>query len=233
MALNAKNAKSNGPTIEPVDPGTYPGRLVHVIDLGLQPQNFQGEEKAPQQELSTTYELLDEFLKDEEGNDDPTKPRFISESFAFHNIAADRAKSTQRYLALDPKLEHDGDWEELLGTPCMITIVNKPGTGKNKGRIYNNIAAVSAMREKEAAKAPPLVNDVKFFDQANPDIEVFMELPTWIKDKIKKGLEYEGSKLAELVENYKPKEGTKKKTTPKEEVEDSIPTEETDEKGNW
>lgn len=238
MAINAREAKGNGPSIEPIDPGAYPGRLVQVIGLGLQAQQFEGEEKPPQQEISVTYELSDEFLKDEDGNDDPEKPRFVPETFALYNLAADRAKSTQRYFALDPTEEHGGDWSKLLGTPVLITIVNKAGTGKNKGKVYNNIATVSTMRAKEASKLPALVNPTKFFDFSEPDIDVFMSLPDWMKDKIKKGLEYEGSDLERLVADYKPKEEKKekKKAAKKAEVieEDDDENDKTaGESGNW
>lgn len=210
MAINARAAKGGGKTQDPVDPGSYPARLVQVIGLGLQPQEFQGETKEPRDEVSTTYELLDEFMKDEKGNDIEDKPRWQSEIFPLHNLAADRAKSTQRYVALDPELKYDGDWGKLLGAPCVVTIVNKAGSGKNKGKTYNNIASVAAMRSKEAGKAKALVNEPKFFDFYEPDIDIFMSLPEWLQKKIKDGLEYGGSELEELVAAYKPKDGDKK-----------------------
>lgn len=207
MALNAREISGGGSDIPPMEPGTYPGRLTHVIGLGLQPQIFENEEKAPQQEIQVVYELSDEFLKDEDGEDDPKKPRWLYETFALHNLAADRAKSTQRYFALDPTEEHGGDWAKLIGLPCMITVINKVGTkGKNKGKVFNNVASISAMRSKEAAKLPALVHPTKFFDPSEPDIEVFMSLNDKLKDKIVKGLEYGGSDLERLVRDYKPKE---------------------------
>ena len=232
MALNAREVAGGGTPQEPIDPGSYPGRLVQVIGLGLQPQSYEGEEKKPQLEISVTYELLDEFTKDEEGNDNEEKPRWQSETFALHNLAADKAKSTQRYYALDPDEKHEGDWSKLLGTPCVVTIVNKAGSGKNKGKIYNNVGGLASMRPKEAAKAKALVNPTKYFDPSEPDIEVFMSLPDWLQKKIKKGLEYGGSDLENLVDNYKAKDGDKKKPKPKgKEIEEADDEEE--DKINW
>ena len=74
MALNTKEKKFEGGNNrveqEPMDAGTYPARIVQVLDMGVQEQQpFKGEPKPPVQELMVTYEFADEFIKDEEGND--------------------------------------------------------------------------------------------------------------------------------------------------------------------
>lgn len=233
MAINAREAKGNGKVPDPIEPGSYPARLVQVIDFGLQPQSYNGESKPPQQEIGNTWELLDEFMKDENGKDLEDKPRYVSESFALHNLAADRAKSTQRYYALDPKEQFEGDWSKLLGTPAVVTIVQKPGKGKNKGRVYNNIATVSGMRPKDAGAAKALVNKPVFFDQSSvtPEmVKIFYELPEWIQDKIKKGLEFKGSEFDELLENS-PKPDKKDKEEKREVVEEDVVDDEVPE--NW
>jgi len=208
MALNAKKVPNTaGPKAPPVDAGGYPGRLVQVIDLGLQPQRpFKGEEKKPAYEIMTTYELSDEFLKDEDGEDIVDKPRWLSETFPFHSLEADRAKSTARYLALDPDQVHDGDWIKLLGVPCTINVVQNKGSGKNAGNIYNNIASTIPMRAKEAAKLPELVNPTKYLSLDEEDVETFLSLPEFIQEKIKEGLEYEGTALARALKRYKGKD---------------------------
>jgi hypothetical protein len=226
MTLKANEVPRTGKSQEPLDPGSYPSRLVMVLDLGLQPQTYNGETKDPKIEIMTTYELSDEFMKDDEGNELKDKPRWQSETFTLNSLNSDKAKSTQRYLALDPNLEHDGDWSKLLGTPATITVVNNAGKGKNKGKVFNNIASVSTMRAKDADKLPPLVNDARYFDMDNPDVELFLTLPQFVQDKIKGGLEFKGSKLDELLKNHK---GEKKET--KTEVPE--PEDKEDDDGNW
>jgi len=240
--LNAKKKKEvgGGKKFPVLDAGTYPMRVVQIIDFGVQKQNpYQGQEKPPIEEVSFTYEALDEFLVDEEGNEDRNRPRWVSESFAFHNLKAEKSKSTKRYYALDPLEEKEGDFTKLLNTPCMVTIVHKERLG-DADHPYVNIASVSAMRPKEAAKAPPLVNKALFFDLDNPDLEVFNSFPDWIQDKIKSNLNYGGSilerKLAEAPEEPaekaedapvrdKPKEEKKAAKAPKGEgeLDDEIP----------
>lgn len=199
MALNARKAPKGGKSFPPMEAGTYPARLVQIIDLGIQPQEYKGEEKAPKNELMTTYEFLDEFLPDDDGNPNEEKPRWLSETFALNNLDSEKAKSTLRYYALDPNEEHDGEWPELIETPAMVTVVQWK-KGEKEG---NNIASTSAMRSKDAAKAPPLVNPPKVFLMDNPDVEIFLSLPDWVQDKIKAGLEYEGSLLESRLKAHK------------------------------
>lgn len=229
MSLNANNqSMGGGGQYEPMEPGTYPGRLVQVIDLGLQAQPpYQGQEKDPVRMLATTYEFVDEFMKDEDGNDQEDKPKWLTEMFPFHNLASERAKSTKRYNSLDPNHVHGGDWTKLLATPCNITVVNNPGKGKNAGKVFDNIAEITAMREKDVKRTPELVNPPVFFDLEDPDIEVFNKLPPFIRKKIQSNLNYEGSKLQELIANS-PKQAAEPKkeesvNTSEEDLDDEIP----------
>lgn len=199
MALNIKKVSNNNKArVEQknIDPGTYPGRLVQIIDLGLQAQRaYQGKDKPPAQEVMLTYELVDEFMKDEKGNELPDKPRWISETLPFYGLHADKAKSTQRYLALDPKQEFEGDFSRAIDTPVNVTIVNNISGEK----VYDNVATISTMRPRDAQGCPELVNTPKVFDLDNPDMEVFDSLPEWIQTKIKGNLKYEGSTLQKLA----------------------------------
>ena len=218
MSLNAKDYKqeSKFETPAPLEAGTYPARVVQVISLGLQKQQpYKGEPKPPKDDLYVTYELLDEFLLDEDGEEDLTKPRWQSETFPMNSLDSDLAKSTKRYLAIDPTMAHDGDWAELIGAACMVTLVQNPGKGNNSERIFNNVASVQTMRTKEASKASPLVNKGKVFDISSPDMEVFFALPKFLQDKMKGNLNFAGSALEKATEAHG--EGPGGGTTQKEE----------------
>lgn len=180
-----------------IEPGTYPARLVQVLDIGLQPQRpYQGQDKPPAREIMLTYELVDCFMVDEEGNDIEDKPRWISETIPLHSLSSDKAKSTKRYLSFDPQLDHEGDFSQLIGFPINVTVVNNAVGDKT----YDNIASTSPMRPKDVAKCPELQNPVKVFDLEEPNMEVFNALPEWLRDKMKGNLQYEGSALQKLVE---------------------------------
>lgn len=200
MSLNVSKAPHGSKRkIEPLAPATYPGRLVQVIDLGLQTQRaYEGKAKEPIHMGYMSYEFSDEFLKDEDGQEMKDKPRWLSERLPIHNLKADLAKSTKRYKALDPSGSHGGDFFKLLGTPAMITIVH----GENKKDAtnpYQNIGNVAPMRAKDAEKLPPLINKPVAFSLDEPDLEVFLKLAPWLQDVIKSNLEYAGSKLEGML----------------------------------
>lgn len=227
--MNANNVpRTNTGTRAPIlDEGAYPGRLVAVIDLGLQPQSpYQGQEKPPAYMIQTIYESSDEFMPGEDGEPDESKPRWFWEDFPIYSLDQDKAKSTKRYFALDPNKEFDGDWSELIGQPVLIALTRSKAKNGNE---YNNVGGTSAMRPKEAAKLPDLVNEPRVFDLDNPDVEVFLSLPNNLQEKIKGNLNYEGSKLekALAVHSGKPKDEVKtsksKKVEVKEEIDDEIP----------
>lgn len=197
MGLNAKNIKTtnsggNHVQQEPIEAGTYPARVVQVIDLGVQEQKpFQGKDKPPVQMIMVGYELTDEFCKDENGKDVEDKPRWISEEFPLYSLQADKAKSTLRYNAIDPTDSCDGDFTRLVGLPCLLTIIKRP----SGDRVYNNVHSVSTVRQRDADRMPQLVNTPKVFLLDEPDMEVFGALPQWLQEKIKKNLHYKGSVL--------------------------------------
>lgn len=198
MALNASTIKGNGgnrveqPSIEI---GNYPARVVQVLDLGLQPQRpYQGKEKAPVNEIMVTYELVDCFLVDEKGVELEDKPRWISETFALHNLKADNAKSTKRYRALDPTGAYGGDFSALVTTPVTVNVVHG-AVNTNTGKPYENVGNIAPMRARDAANCPALKNPPKVFDLDNPDLTIFGSLPQWLQDKIKGNLNFNGSKL--------------------------------------
>ena len=205
MALNSnKLPASKGMNITPMPPGTYPARSVMVADLGLQPQGaWQGKERPPAYKVALTYEFVDEFLKDENDKDMLDKPRWLTEIMPIYPLSAERAKSTARYNTLDPEGKYKGDFSKLADIPVMITVVHNPNR-KKPGTVWENIGEVAPMRQKDAEKCPKLVNKVLVFDMDTPDFDVFVALPRFVQRLIVGGLEFEGSKLEEVLaeKNY-------------------------------
>lgn len=205
MALIAQPSGNSSNRVEQpaIDAGVYPARLVQILDLGLQPQRpYQGQEKPPAPEISLTYELVDTFCVDENGNELEDKPRWISETFPLYSIDKDKAKSTKRYFALDPKGLDGGDFAAQVEKPINVTIVlNEKGE-----KVYVNVAHIAAMRERDAAKCPPLKNPPKVFDLDAPDMTIFGSLPQWLQDKIKSNLNFKGSKLEAAIGGKPPVE---------------------------
>lgn len=224
MALNASKVPMTGskerveqPNLEP---GLYPARLVQIIDLGLQPQRpYLGQPKPPANEIQLTYELVDSFMIDKDGKELEDKPRWVSETIPLLNLKADKAKSTQRYMALDPTVADGGDFVKQIGKPVNVNIVNNKG---KDGKVYDNVSAIAPMRPRDAERTPELVNPSKVFVLDDPNLEVFNSLPEWLRDKIKENLNYEGSALQKLVGGA-PKPERKKGKDTDAEVQKSDP----------
>lgn len=238
--LNARKiqTKSSGPQQEAIEPGSYPARVVRILDLGVQKQRpYKGEEKSPKHMIELTYELVDEFCLNEAGEPDESKPRWVSEEFSLNSLDSDLATSTKRYNVLDPKEAFGGDFTQLIGCTCMVTVVQNPGSGKNADKIYNNVANIAAMRPRDAAQAPELVNPSKVFVLDEPDMEVFLSLPQWIQDKIKGNLNFGGSALQQALEGgsvaQKPVAKAKPKVAKQDAPEEPVEPEEGPEDENW
>ena len=202
MGLNAKKTNSNSGLAKQdnIEADTYGARVVQLIDLGVQTRSpYKGEPKQPMQTLHITYELVECFCKDEEGNDILDKPRWISASFPFFPLTADKATSTLRYNAIDPTGVLDGEFTDLVNQPCDVIIINNPGSGTHAGKIFDNIADVVPMRKKDVQSCPELQNPAKVFILAEPDLDVFQSLPQWLQEKIKGALDYPTSPLAALL----------------------------------
>lgn len=230
MSLNLKMAPRTGGGDRVAQPilevGTYPARLVRIIDLGIQPQKaFKGEPKPPAHQVDWTYELLDVYMLDKEGNELEDKPRWVRERFNVNRPEADLAKSTKRYKALDPEELFDWDMTKLIGMPCMITITHGDNK-KDPTRPYENVGNVTAMRAKDAAKAPELQNPSVVFTLDEPNMEVFHKFPQWLQDLIKGNLEFKGSLLERSL-------GGGKGSAKGKQQDEPVDAPDEDEEGEW
>ena len=196
MSLNAATVampEGNRKKQAGVEAGNYLARLVQVIDMGLQEQRpYKGEEKPPAHEVMFTYELGTEFMVDEDGKEMEDKPRWLSETFPFHNLKADVAKSTKRIKAIDPELVHKGNVAEMIGMPCTVTVVNNVNK-KDPTKVYVDIGNVTP--PMKGIPIPELKNDSRMFELDEPNMEVFESLPHWVQEKLKGNLNFNGSAL--------------------------------------
>ena len=135
----ASTASSNFKRPDPVAVGTYPARLVQVIDLGVQPRRpYKGEPKEPIHMVRTTYELTTEFMKNEDGTDDVTRPRWISEDFAFYPLSGSE--------------EHTSELQSRLHLVCRLLLEKKKKNenkkkNKNTFNLNETIAVLQTCRQ--------------------------------------------------------------------------------------
>lgn len=200
MSLNASQIPSNGGgkrvPQEELAIGNYMARLVQVIDTGVRYKEEwdpatnsykPNTEKPPVQHIYTTYELLTEYMKDEEGNDVEDRPRWISEEFVLYNLGSDLATSTKRYNGIDPQHVKGGDWQAIAGDACQVALVHRKN-GKSKiGGVASAIKGVPY---------PQLKNEVKVYTIDQGANETFGSLPEFLQEKIKSATNWTGEAVA-------------------------------------
>lgn len=214
MAFKAPkgNGQAKGPRAPGLEEGSYPARLLQVVLLGEQPQRaFEGKAKPPVQQMMLVFELSDEFMPDENGEPDESKPRVFTIQVPFFSLDAERAKSTLIYKAFDPEQVYEGDWSKLVGEPCNINL----NAREKDGTIYNNITSVTRVRPKDVARMPELVNPPVLFDFYEPDMGEWTKVYGWVQDICKKALDFDGSALEAALEDYvEPEKGKKEEKAP-------------------
>lgn len=180
MKFNKPAGKKNNGRIED---GTYSARVVQVIDLGVQKDEYNGEEKI-KPEVLVTFEFPTELLviNGEE------RPRWLSKNYTVS--LHEKAALTQLLNAVDPdgKLTKKGaNPQGILGQACMIT-VGSTASG--------NAKVVGVSRLLKGLQVPELDNPTAFFDldsDSKDNKAVFESLPDWIKTKIQSAMNYDNS----------------------------------------
>lgn len=199
MSLNLKDAPKSGAKLPPPKAGTQLARLVGITGLGVQKREFQGEEKSPTEQLNFTYELPNDKMTTDKGEE---LPRWIGQNRVSFFVA-EKSTLAKILQALDPLNKCDGDLTKLIGTPCFLSIVHSQKPGK---AVTAKIASVTAL--PDGITAPAQISKSFVFDFYKPDLDVYMELPAWVKEVIVSATDFTGSALAALLANPEAPETT-------------------------
>jgi hypothetical protein len=78
--------------------------------------------------------------------------------------------------------------ENVLGAPCMLSVVHKPS--KDGTKMYANVGSVVAL--PKGMVCPELFNPAVKFDISEFDEAVFNSFPDWLRAKILLSKEMEG-----------------------------------------
>jgi len=172
MALVDKYAKSGG-GFPPIGQGTYPARIVQILDLGTQEDEYKGEKKL-HQKLWITFELPDEIIN-VKGED---KPRWLSSEFTKSTNEKSRLYKVIQAVAPDAE-----DWTDLMDKGLLVQVGVTSG-GKDK--------FIGAMPAPKGMEVNPLVNPQKYFSMEGDgfDADLVEGLPNFLQEKIKLSPEY-------------------------------------------
>jgi hypothetical protein len=181
-----------GSDFEPIPQGSHHAVCYGVVDLGTQMSN--NPQFADARKVCILWELPLERgqFKDKESGQTKDLPRAISAVYTLslgNKANLRKVLESWRARAFTPEELHGFDITKLIGANCMLSIVHKPGAGKNAGKTYANVAGVSALpkgMQKAQAENDPLV-----FSLADQGDEVTFpkNLPEWLRTLINQSKE--------------------------------------------
>jgi hypothetical protein len=178
MALSGFKNNSNGnkgkSKFEPLSEGVHTGRLVQIIDLGVQQDEYQGV-VSERHKVFFTFEIPGETVN-VNGED---LPKFISTELTVSLF--EKAKLPSFVKALDPKakLDESLNLADLVGLGVQLNI-GRTKTGNAK--ILNAMPLAKGMSVEETN------TELVVFDIDNQDSSVLSKLPNFIQDKIANSL---------------------------------------------
>lgn len=181
MSLKVKNKK--GPSLPPIDGGTYPAVCVGVIDLGEQ-HNEKFNKYADK--VLFIWELPS-VLIDVEGEQ---KPRWLSRDFS---ATLNEKSNLTKFLVswrgknfTEEELNGDGfDLKQMLGEGCLLQVIVEEKEGKQYNRITGCVGLPAGM------PAPVTASDLLWFDMDEWDDDAIAKFPEWVQGKIKKSTQYQ------------------------------------------
>ena len=177
MSLTAKQGNS----IELIEAGNHHGVCVAVIDLGTQYNETFNKE---QPKVMITWELIDFPILDENGGSKGF--RLISKEYTASlnekaNLYADLISWRGRDFT---EAELEGfNIKKILGANCLANVIH---VTKNK-KTYANVSAVAKLPKGMTPKPPTYL---LLYDMDEGVENIPEGIPDWIKDKIKKSLEW-------------------------------------------
>lgn len=188
MAFGARSTPSK-PKDDPVE-GGHSGRLVGIVDLGMQPAfEYQGETVDAHYQVRFTYELPASLMED-------GRPHWVSEDMKnsdFYKSMNQSSKMMKRVYALDPRGEKSNkgkDLRPLLGCPCNVAV----GPNDRGYTTINNVTAATIGAQIGELQNPAFIST---FDE--PNLDVWNKLPKFVQEKIQKALDFPGSNLEKAL----------------------------------
>lgn len=174
---------SEGGDFTPPPAGIHPAICHRFIDLGTQQSTFEGQTKQ-QHKVLLSWEITDPEVRMEDG-----KPFIISQRYTWSMSDKATLRKTLESWRGKPFEEADFgpggfDTRKLVGTPCMISIMQVTKNGKT----YANISAVTKLPKQ--VPAGELQNETIYFSLEDYDAATLGKLSDSLQATIKSSPEY-------------------------------------------
>ena len=184
MSIYATN--EGGTSFEPIPAGTYVARCYSMIHLGTIMENYMGDNKL-MNKVRITFELPTEtkIFKEENGE----QPYSISKEFTLSMHEKSNLRKTLEGWRGKQFTEEECkrfDITKLIGVPCMVAIIHKKSKENKDYAVLNSISTLP-----KGMSCPPPVNNTFSFAWDEFDETKFNSLPDWLKEKMRKSIEYQ------------------------------------------
>lgn len=196
MGLNFSETKKAKKDFGRIEEGTFPARVVSIIDFGMQyatdyktgeVKKWEDGNDVVQHRVWLNFEFPTETIE----IDGEVKPRWAGREFVVS--AHEKSALTALLKAIDPKGENTNKGRNvkgMLGLPAMVTI-GSTSSGKAK------IVSVSGV--PKGMQVDSLQNPEQFFDLDSEDVEQFEKLPDWMKKRITEGVDFDSTRFYQVV----------------------------------
>ncbi|OQA48396.1 MAG: hypothetical protein BWY46_01403 [Firmicutes bacterium ADurb.Bin300] len=164
----------------PIPEGTYTAICYTIADLGMQ---YNEKFKKTAHKILFIWELDDDEQRID--IDGEKKRRAISKQYT-----ASFATKSNMYKDIRPwigreftpeEMEGTFDVGTLLGTACMISVINETNA---EGKVYSAISSI--MQLPKGIKVGKPENPMVLYDMDESPDEELEKLPEWVQEKIKK-----------------------------------------------
>lgn len=175
---------ANSGEFELIPAGVYVARCYKMIDVGTQSVQYMNNPPKPTRQIYLYWEIL----QDADGNDvrmaDGERVFSIFKQYTWSmnekaNLRKDlNAWRGQPFTEAEAK---DFDVSKLLEAYCLIQVVHR----ESGDRTYANVDSIMATTKK-----PEGINEVVNFVITDPDMEIYENLPDWLKAKVQEANEW-------------------------------------------
>jgi hypothetical protein len=170
-----------------VNPGTYVARCYSMIEIGTIETEYLGEKKK-RHEVMLTWELPteQEVFHEEKGEE----PFVVSKTYGLsmhEKSTLRRDLESWRGAGFTEQEAAKFDITKLLGVPCMISIIHRPGK-VDPSKTYVELASISKM--PKGLQCPEQINPSRILSFENWNAELYSSLSDYLKEKIAASDEY-------------------------------------------
>lgn len=169
---------------ELVPPGVYVARCYKMIDVGTQSVQYMNNPPKPTRQLYLYWEILTDADGEPVRMADGERPFSIFKQYTWsmHEKANLRKDlNSWRGTPFTEAEAKDFDISKLLSQYCLLQVVHR----ESGDRTYANVDNIMF-----TAKEPEGINPIVNFVITDPDMEIYENLPDWLKAKIQEASEW-------------------------------------------